>query len=457
MGFGVSFRCSLLVFVFSQAFVGWAQSAPNVFEDELKNYAFQETNTDALIVQKNGRVIFEAYSKNSNRQRPHLLWSATKSITNMLVGIAVQEKKIELGESVCVKLVELKGSEYCRITVSDLLNWGSGLKWNEVYENSITESSPISMLYGSGRNEMSKFISADPHNLDVAPGTRWMYSSGDTNLLTKILQRSYNKREYDRLPWSKWASKLGIHSLTLEQDTSGSYVGSSYAYMTARDALKWGRELLNPKKLNLPKWWMPFSLQVSDAFLKDRVLLDAQDLPAKQWWINKSVPGLARKAFKYAPEDLFAAHGHWGQLIAVIPSEKIIVVRFGNDRKSGVLNYDELLRRARQFALNTEVPVTDEIAGNPELLSPFHSDLDYGGANPQGQTINLLGAYRAKEFCSCYFVMKKDKTYCESYTENPPLPNELVPVTVDEATKEVSVLSFKAKFKNRRHGCVFVN
>ena len=205
----------------------------------------------------------------------------------------------------------------------------------------------------------------------------------------------------------------------------------------------------------IPKWWMPYSLKISPTYLKNRIVLDKNDLPGKQWWINKPQAQIgARKAFRYAPEDFYLARGHWGQFIGAIPSENIVIARFGNDRDESKLDVDEFMRRILQVARNVEIPQNNDIGGNPQFVTTYDPGLDYSGLLPQKLAeLKLYKSYRAKEFCSCYFVMKKSKDYCMTYTETAGVPSWLAPVDIDDAGKVVSCGGNQVQFVSDGFGC----
>lgn len=123
------------------------------------------------------------------------------------------------------------------------------------------------------------------------------------------MQKAYSKNDYDELPWKKFAELLGIESLTFEQDKSGSFVGASFGYLNAEDALKWGSFLLKGDgswrgREILPKDWIRFSTQVPEPFLKGRVVKAPLELPGRHFWPNRKVLALgARKPWKDLPED----------------------------------------------------------------------------------------------------------------------------------------------------------
>jgi CubicO group peptidase (beta-lactamase class C family) len=141
-----------------------------------------------------------------------------------------------------------------------------------------------------------------------------------------------------------------MSTLTLEEDVAGNVLGGSFAYATPRDYAKFGYLFLNDGCWNnerlLPIGWVTASTTTSPAFVSNRgdcsgaqsppgtYQLPCEDTPnGYMWWLNRPpAPGL-EKPWKDAPDDTFAALGHWGQYILVIPSEDTVIVRFGDDRE----------------------------------------------------------------------------------------------------------------------------
>ena len=88
-------------------------------------------------------------------------------------------------------------------------------------------------LYTRGRGDMAAFAAA--HAADAVPGTRFRYSSGDSNVLAAALRGMVGEQAYADYPWTALFEPLGIHSAVWERDGAGTFVGSSYAYLSARD------------------------------------------------------------------------------------------------------------------------------------------------------------------------------------------------------------------------------
>ena len=146
---------------------------------------------------------------------------------------------------------------------------------------------------------------------------------------------------------------MGIRSAVWEADATGTFVASSYAYLTARDLARVGLLMARDGRWHerqlLPKDWVDFS---REPFARYQANQD-EAVPGGHWWLNRAVDG-ATQPWPAAPADTFAALGHWGQAMYVIPSEKLVIVRYGDDR-DGSYRHNELLKLAlKAFAMKAQ-------------------------------------------------------------------------------------------------------
>ncbi|MEZ4236520.1 MAG: serine hydrolase [Myxococcota bacterium] len=292
--------------------------------------------TDGVAIVHRGELVYERYGPGHGPDTPHLAWSATKSFTNALVGIAVGEGALALDDTVCDALVATSG-DACRVHVVDLLEFASGFDWRETYEGeSPTTSSVLAMLYGEGRADMAHFVAARP--VVHEPGTTWRYSSGDTTLLAAIAGQALAPAHGDRFPWAVLLDPIGMSAATWERDAAGTYVGSSYLWATPRDLARFGELLLEDGCWDgqriLPEGWIAASTAVSGAIRGDEVFgWDPGDVQGRQFWLNRPLPERGQgPKWPSVPEDTFAAQGHWGQSITVVPALDLVVVRTADDR-----------------------------------------------------------------------------------------------------------------------------
>lgn len=314
----------------------------------LEDYAFPTRNddtrqgirTDALLVIRDGIVVYERYAGPTTAQTPHLTWSISKSIMATVLGVAFGEGRFGLDDPV-VKLYPAF-SAHPDITFKHLLQWASGLDWQEDYEYAPLNSSVVAMLYTHGREDMARF-SAE-HASVHPPGTAFLYSSGDSNVLSAALKSMVGEQAYADYPWTALFAPLGVRSAVWETDASGTFVGSSYAYMTARDLARIGVLMQRGGRWNkqqlLPKAWVDFVLTP----FAGQQLQASAEVSGGQWWLNRTATG-STGPWPDAPADTFAALGHWGQALYVVPSKGLVIVRYADDR-DGSYAHDQLLKLA---------------------------------------------------------------------------------------------------------------
>ncbi len=151
-------------------------------------------------------------------------------------------------------------------------------------------------------------------------------------------------------PWVLLLDTLGMKSATWERDGKGVVVGSSYLHATPRDLAKLGFLYLNDGcwagEQVLPEGWVTRSTQVSEPIKRKSYARGTDDVQGWQWWLNRPIPGVqAELPWPSVPEGAYAARGHWGQSISIIPSRKLIVVRTADDR-DGSFSLDTFLKLA---------------------------------------------------------------------------------------------------------------
>ncbi|HTF32620.1 MAG TPA: serine hydrolase [Myxococcota bacterium] len=281
--------------------------------------------TRAVVVVHGGRIVAERYAPGFGPQTPLLGWSMTKSVTNALCGILLREGKLEL--SMPAPVPEWKGVGDARreITVDLLLRQSSGLRWNEVYETSPFDSSVINMLYGLGHRDMAAFAASQP--LAHPPGTVWSYSSGTTLILSRILRSLIGSdSDYHAFPRRELFERIGMKSAVMEPDVAGTFVGSSYSYATARDWARFGLLYLRDGTWEgeriLPAGWVDYTRTPAPAAPHGEY--------GAHFWLNAGAAERgAPSPDPRAPADLFYASGHDGQVVAIVPSRDLVIVRAG--------------------------------------------------------------------------------------------------------------------------------
>jgi CubicO group peptidase (beta-lactamase class C family) len=318
----------------------------------LDDYAFPSRDevarsgvrSDALLVIRDGVIVYERYAAPTTAQTPHLTWSISKSLFASVLGTAYGKGHFKLDDAVAQHYPPF--SAHPNVKMGHLLNWASGLDWQEEYEYAPLKSSVVAMLYTRGRGDMAAFTAG--HSLEAVPGTRFRYSSGDSNVLGASLKSMVGEQAYADYPWIALFEPLGIRSAVWERDASGTFVASSYAYMTARDLARvgllmqrdgrWGERQL------LPQSWVAFN-RTPFANFRHNPEKPNEAVPGGQWWLNVALEGQARP-WPDVPETAFAALGHWGQGLYVLPEQKLVVVRYADDRDRSY-SHNELLKRVQ--------------------------------------------------------------------------------------------------------------
>jgi CubicO group peptidase (beta-lactamase class C family) len=160
-----------------------------------------------------------------------------------------------------------------------------------------------------------------------APGTRWQYSSGTSNIIARISRNTLqDDAKYLTFPRHALFDRLGMAGAVLETDAAGTFVGSSYMYATARGWARlgmlylqdgvWGDERI------LPEGWVSYSRSPAPA--------DPAKRYGAHFWLR--VPEDYCGNGGPLPQDAFHAAGHQGQFVTIVPSRDAVIVRLGRTR-----------------------------------------------------------------------------------------------------------------------------
>ncbi len=309
--------------------------------------------TDGLLIIKGGELIYEKYARGFAATNRHLSWSVAKSYTSVLTGVAVQQGALSLDDSICKYLKQYEGQSVCEIQVKHPLTFGSGLGWQEGYEDEPYQlSSVISMFFGEGHKDQLKHILS--HRRAYAPNEKWWYSTGDSQLLATVVKRALEAAGHGKDAfWTLLFNRIGSGGLVLEEDALGTVQGGSHLFATPRDFARLGYLMLNDGCWNgerlLPEGWVAASTTPSEVYVKSAD--KSEKLPSGySWWLNRPVPAREQpKPWADAPEDAYAALGHWGQRIIVVPSLDLVIVRTGDDRE-GSVDPNLILKHALEVA-----------------------------------------------------------------------------------------------------------
>ncbi len=272
--------------------------------------------TLALLVAHRGSVIAERYAAPVTAATPLQGWSMNKSLLATWVALLVEDGRLRLDQPVAPRLRELGAPEDViaavspELTLEHLLRMRSGFDFEERYEPG---SDATRMLYR--RHAMWQVAPRSGHA--HTPGVRFNYSSGDANLTAAIWQSALPVDRYEDWLATAFSLPLGLSSLVAEADASGVQVGSSYAFLSARDWLTVGQLWLDA--------WHGRSALLSQAWQRTAVTPSGDDGSyGRSFWLN-----IGGEAFPGLPETLFYAGGNAGQYVLVLPEQELVVVRLG--------------------------------------------------------------------------------------------------------------------------------
>jgi len=272
--------------------------------------------TRAVVVLYKGQIIAERYADGFNAHTRLAGWSMTKSVTSALIGILVKQGRLHIDGPAPVPEWRDEQDPRHAITITNLLQQRSGLGFEENYAKA---SDATRMLYEKA--DMGAFTAS--HALKNKPGSLFYYSSGNSNILSRIIRQTLGDSLYYSFPYKELFYKLGMYSAVMEPDASGSFVGSSYMYATARDWARFGLLYLQDGVYNseriLPEGWVKQSTTPAAADRRGYGF---------QIWLNTG-GDTAIKYYPDAPADMFYADGFESQMIYVMPSKNLVVVRLG--------------------------------------------------------------------------------------------------------------------------------
>jgi len=277
--------------------------------------------TRALVVVYRGRIVAERYAAGFDAAMPLLGWSMSKTALNLLTGALVKRGQVSLDDAASMPPWRNPGDPRAAISVDDLLRMSSGLRFDEDYSDELSDV--VTMLF---RSPDSGGFAADKPLLHQ-PGSHWHYSSGDSDILSAALRhRASDLETYQTSPRNLLFEPLGMESAVFETDASGSIVGSSFMYASARDWARLGLLFLRngvwEGERVVPEGWVEYSLRPTPGSQGGR--------HGAHIWL-KLRSSLDSNAPQF-PEDAFFMQGHEHQIVAMIPSRDLVIVRLGLTR-----------------------------------------------------------------------------------------------------------------------------
>jgi CubicO group peptidase (beta-lactamase class C family) len=213
------------------------------------------------------------------------------------------------------------------ITVDNLMRMNSGLDIGQSLTASASDAIDPSAQMVFVERDMAGFAAKVP--LKFAPGSDWNYTNGNTLLLSRIIRDRTGGTAASTLAFARHElfERLGMRHVTLEFDATGTPIGASHMFATARDWARFGLLYLNDGVVGgqriLPEGWVDYSASLtphSDEYGY-----------SVGFWTNRDNSGGGHYRIKAGmPADAFMARGAYGQYVVIVPSMNLVVVRLGN-------------------------------------------------------------------------------------------------------------------------------
>jgi CubicO group peptidase (beta-lactamase class C family) len=279
-------------------------------------------NTRAVVVVHRGRIVAERYAPGFDASMPLFSWSMAKAAINALTGIMVKDDVLRVGDKAL--LPQWRGDARSEITLDQLLRMTSGLDFGDDEQ----------MLFTEG--DIGGFCASKP--LAGPPGSEWQYSQGPSNIIALIMREHFpEEKDYLRFPRERLFEPLGMRSAVLEPDSAGTFIGSTFMYASARDWARLGLLFLQDgvwqgRKL-LPEGWVVYTS------IPTKPAPDAR-YGAHMWLKLPDSPNLGEPPM---PADAYYMLGYDQQIVAIVPSRDLVIVRLGLTRRAKAFDHAQEL------------------------------------------------------------------------------------------------------------------
>jgi CubicO group peptidase (beta-lactamase class C family) len=261
--------------------------------------AYAERHTlHALLVRERDRVVFERYGGGYEAEKPHALYSGTKSFWGVLAVAAERDGLLELDEPVARAIPSWNEGEKARVTLRDLLQLTSGIG------------------FGGLGSAVPAYDAALATELKSPPGERFTYGGIPLQVFGAVLARKLAPRglsPHDYLR-ERVLDPIGLRVANWRALKNGTHPLPTGAFLTAREWLKFGLLVRDRGR------WEKKTVVPDDALARCFTGSRANPRYGLAWWLSP-LP---------AHPDVVYASGSGGQALYVLPSENAVVVKFGN-------------------------------------------------------------------------------------------------------------------------------
>jgi CubicO group peptidase (beta-lactamase class C family) len=310
---------------------------------------WKEADLHAVLVARHGTLVFEHYFQGADEHWgqslgivtfgpdvKHDLRSITKSVTSLLLGIAIDRGWVPGVDTSVLSLLPayagLHSAAMDRITLRHLLTMSAGLKWDEDLPYSSSANSEIQM---DDAPDPYRYVLTRP--VDTPPGAVWNYSGGSAALISAVLHQATGKTE-DVLAQELLFDPLGISDVAwVRYPGNGEPLAASGLAMRPRDLAKLGQLVLNRgmwdgKQIVSAAW--------VDASITPQIQGPVLYFYGYQWWLGRSL--VNRRQVDWA-----AGWGLGGQRLFVLPQLDMVVLVMAGLYRSDIQSLVPLIALSR--------------------------------------------------------------------------------------------------------------
>lgn len=286
------------------------------------NVWLEESRTTSFMVVQNGLVTYESYYLDTKPDDLRISWSIAKSFLSSALGVAVQEGLININDPVDKYVPALKDSAYKGVSVRNVLNMSSGVKFDENYLDFWSDIKKMGRVLAIG-GSMDEF-SADVKEREREQGVARQYVSIDTHVLSMVLRAATGKRLIQYIG-EKIVAPIGFErSPYYSTDSEGNAFALGGLNVTTRDYARFAQMILDKGmwhgKQIIPANWIAQSTVASAQKASNG---DGWGY-GYQWWIPPNSDNNGGD---------FIARGVYGQYLYINPTSRTVIVRTAGNRK----------------------------------------------------------------------------------------------------------------------------
>ncbi|KAA1376061.1 serine hydrolase domain-containing protein [Aeromicrobium fastidiosum] len=280
-----------------------------------------------VAVVKDGVLVHDAYWNGGAPGSGQRIYSITKSLTALLVGMQADDGTLDLDDTASEPVDEWRGTDAEAVTVRDLLSMTSGRRWSEASDRQMIRATADQTNFAVGIDQQRP------------PGQAWVYDNAAAQTLESVLDDLADSDDVVELATDRLLDPLGMRDTTWARDAAGNALTYSGAESTCLDLARVGHLMLNRGRWD--------GRQLLSADLVEQLTSPSSELNAAYgllWWTNAAgrvveirrqagfaddLPPYEGRLAPSVPEDAFWALGYGNQYIAVVPGENLVAVRLG--------------------------------------------------------------------------------------------------------------------------------